>query len=159
MKHSASGFFSLVLCCEKFDTLHGKAVNTLHQRFSRNIIFTATTLDLKHILSINDTAIPDPQPLWVRISCSPLLIFSRPPLCWFRFLFSSIQFHLLNFRSFFTFFGLHIYDFYGIIIQKMIEYSIYYKQVVPPCQEENVKTRCIFQIEYLQIPLHIVTAR
>ena len=45
----------------------------------------------------------------------------------------------MNFRSFFTFFGLHIYDFYGIIIQKMIEYSIYYKQVVPPCQEENVK--------------------
>ena len=41
-----------------------KAVNTLHQRFSRNIIFTATTLDLKHILSINDTAIPNPQPLW-----------------------------------------------------------------------------------------------
>ena len=38
--------------------------DTLHQRFSRNIIFTATTLDLKHILSINDTAIPDPQPLW-----------------------------------------------------------------------------------------------
>lgn len=54
----------MILCCEKFDTLHGKAVNTLHQRFSRNIIFTATTLDLKHILSINDTAIPDPQPLW-----------------------------------------------------------------------------------------------
>lgn len=64
MKHSASGFFPLVLCCEKFDTLHGKAVNALHQRFSRNIIFTATTLDLKHILSINDAAIPDPQPLW-----------------------------------------------------------------------------------------------
>ena len=52
MKHSASGFFPLVLCCEKFDTLHGKAVNALHQRFSRNIIFTATTLDLKHILSM-----------------------------------------------------------------------------------------------------------
>ena len=64
MKLSASGFFPMVLCCEKFDTLHWKAVNTLHQRFSRNIIFTATTLDLKHILSINDTAIPDPQPLW-----------------------------------------------------------------------------------------------
>lgn len=78
---------------------------------------------------------------------------------WFKFLFSSIQFHLLNFRSFFTFFGLHIYDFYGIIIQKMIEYSIYYKQVVPPCQEKNVKIRCIFQIEYSQIPLYIVTAR
>ena len=76
-----------------------------------------------------------------------------------NFFFSSIQFHLLNFRSFFTFFGLHIYDFYGIIIQKMIEYSIYYKQVVPPCQEENVKVRCIFQIEYLQFPLYIVTAR
>ena len=41
----------------------------------------------------------------------------------------------------------------------MIEYSIYYKQVVSPCQEENVKICCIFQIEYLQIPLHIVTAR
>lgn len=41
----------------------------------------------------------------------------------------------------------------------MIEYSIYYKQVVSPCQEKNVKIRCIFQIEYLQIPLHIVTAR
>lgn len=41
----------------------------------------------------------------------------------------------------------------------MIEYSIYYKQVMPPCQEENVKIRCIFQIEYLQIPLYIVTAR
>lgn len=41
----------------------------------------------------------------------------------------------------------------------MIEYSIYYKQVVPPCQEENVKICCIFQIECLQIPLHIVTAR
>ena len=41
----------------------------------------------------------------------------------------------------------------------MIEYKIYYKQVVPPCQEENVKIRCIFRIEYLQIPLHIVTAR
>ena len=27
IKHSASGFFPLVLCCEKFDTLHGKAVN------------------------------------------------------------------------------------------------------------------------------------
>ena len=54
MKHSASGFFPLVLCCEKFDTLHGKAVNALHQRFSRNIIFTATTLDLKHILSMAD---------------------------------------------------------------------------------------------------------
>ena len=54
MKHSASGFFPLVLCCEKFDILYGKAVNTLHQRFSGNIIFTATTLDLKHILSIND---------------------------------------------------------------------------------------------------------
>lgn len=39
-------------------------IDALHQRFSRNIIFTATTLDLKHILSINDTAIPDPQPLW-----------------------------------------------------------------------------------------------
>ena len=64
MKYSASGFFPMALCCEKFDVLHGKAVNTLHQRFSRNIIFTATTLDLKHILSINDTAIPDPQPLW-----------------------------------------------------------------------------------------------
>ena len=75
------------------------------------------------------------------------------------FFFSSIQFHLLNFRSFFTFFGLHIYDFYGIIIQKMIEYSIYYKQVVSPCQDVNVKICCIFQIEYLQIPLHIVTAR
>ena len=59
MKYSASGFFPMALCCEKFDTLHGKAVNTLHQRFSRNIIFTATTLDLKHILSINDTAIPE----------------------------------------------------------------------------------------------------
>ena len=23
MKHSASGFFPLVLCCEKFDALHG----------------------------------------------------------------------------------------------------------------------------------------
>ena len=54
---------------------------------------------------------------------------------------------------------LGIYDFYGIIIQKMIEYSIYYKQVVPPCQDENVKIRCIFQIEYSQIPLYIVTAR
>ena len=43
----------MVLCCEKFDTLHGKAVNALHQRFSRNIIFTATTLDLKHILSMD----------------------------------------------------------------------------------------------------------
>ena len=96
--------------------------------------------------------------LGVRISCSPLLIFLRPPLCWFKFLFF-IQFHLLNFRSFFTFFGLHIYDFYGIIIQKMIEYSIYYKQVVSPCQEKNVKICCIFQIEYSQIPLHIVTAR
>ena len=41
----------------------------------------------------------------------------------------------------------------------MIEYSIYYKQVMSPCQEENVKIRCIFQIEYLQIPLRIVTAR
>ena len=41
----------------------------------------------------------------------------------------------------------------------MIEYSIYYKQVVPLCQEENVKIRCIFQIEYSQIPLYIVTAR
>ena len=29
--------------------------------------------------------------LGVRISCSPLLIFLRPPLCWFEFLFS-IQF-------------------------------------------------------------------
>lgn len=47
----------------------------------------------------------------------------------------------------------------SIIIQKMTEYSIYYKQVVSPCQEKNVKIRCIFQIEYLQIPLHIVTAR
>lgn len=28
----------------------------------------------------------------------------------------------------------------------MIEYSIYYKQVVPPCQEENVKIRCIFRL-------------
>jgi hypothetical protein len=64
MKHSASGFFPLVLCCEKFDTLHGKAVNALHQRLSRNIIFTATTLDLEHVLSINDTAISDPQTLW-----------------------------------------------------------------------------------------------
>ena len=96
--------------------------------------------------------------LGVRISCSPLLIFLRPPLCWFKFLFS-IQFHLLNFRSFFTFFSLHIHIFYGIIIQKMIEYSIYYKQVVSPCQEKNVKICCIFQIEYSQIPLHIVTAR
>ena len=34
----------------------------------------------------------------------------------------------------------------------MIEYSIYYKQVMSPCQEENVKIRCIFQLEYLQIP-------
>jgi hypothetical protein len=64
MKHSASGFFPMVLYCEKFDTFHGKAVNALHQRLSRNVIFTATTLDLKHILPINDTAIPDPQPLW-----------------------------------------------------------------------------------------------
>ncbi len=76
----------MVLYCEKFDTLHGKAVNTLHQRFSRNIIFTATTLDLKHILSINDTAIPDPQPLWGADFMFSLLIFSRPPLCWFKFL-------------------------------------------------------------------------
>ena len=28
----------MVLCCEKFDTLHGQAVNALHQRFSRNVI-------------------------------------------------------------------------------------------------------------------------
>ena len=41
----------------------------------------------------------------------------------------------------------------------MIEYSIYYKQVVSPCQEENVKICCIFKVEYLQIPLHIVTTR
>ena len=41
----------------------------------------------------------------------------------------------------------------------MIEYSIYYKQVISLCQEENVKIRCILQAEYLQIPLHIVTAR
>ena len=41
----------------------------------------------------------------------------------------------------------------------MIEYSIYYKQVMSPCQEENVKIYCISLIEYLQIPLHIVTAR
>ena len=27
------------------------------------------------------------------------------------------------------------------------------------CQEENVKIYCILLIEYLQIPLHIVTAR
>lgn len=159
MKHSASGFFPLVLCCEKFDTLHGKAVNALHQRLSRNIIFTATTLDLEHVFPSTTLRFPIRRPFGVRISCSPLLIFSRPPLCWFKFLFSSIQFHLLNFRSFFTFFGLHIYDFYGIIIQKMIEYSIYYKQVVSPCQDVNVKICCIFQIEYLQIPLHIVTAR
>ena len=159
MKHSASGFFPLVLCCEKFDTLHGKAVNTLHQRFSRNIIFTAPRLIWSIFFPSTTLRFPIRSPFGVRISCSPLLIFSRPPLCWFKFLFSSIQFHLLNFRSFFTFFGLHIYDFYGIIIQKMIEYSIYYKQVVPPCQEENVKIRCIFQIEYSQIPLYIVTAR
>ena len=30
---------------------------------------------------------------------------------------------------------------------------------VSPCQDVNVKICCIFQIEYLQIPLHIVTAR
>jgi len=41
----------------------------------------------------------------------------------------------------------------------MIEYSIYYKQVVSPCQEGNVKICCIFKVEYLQIPLHIATAR
>ena len=41
----------------------------------------------------------------------------------------------------------------------MIEYSIYYKQVISLCQEENVKIRCILQAEYLQIQLHIVTAR
>ena len=41
----------------------------------------------------------------------------------------------------------------------MIEYSIYYKQVVSLCQDVNVKICCIFQIEYLQIPLHIVTTR
>ena len=39
-------------------------MNVLHQRFGGNIIFTAATLDLEHILSINDTAIPDPQPFW-----------------------------------------------------------------------------------------------
>ena len=41
----------------------------------------------------------------------------------------------------------------------MIEYSIYYKQVMSLCQEEYVKIRCILQIEYLQIPLHIVITR
>lgn len=41
----------------------------------------------------------------------------------------------------------------------MIEYSIYYKQVMSLCQEGNVKIYCILLIEYLQIPLHIVTAR
>ena len=30
---------------------------------------------------------PIRSPFGVRISCSPLLIFSRPPLCWFKFLF------------------------------------------------------------------------
>ena len=32
MKHSASGFFPLVLCCEKFDILYGKAVNQMTKR-------------------------------------------------------------------------------------------------------------------------------
>ena len=63
MKDTASGIFSLILFCDKLDTLHGQAVNALHQRFSRNVIFTATTLDLKHIFSINDTAISNPQSL------------------------------------------------------------------------------------------------
>lgn len=48
MKDSASGVFSLILLCDKLDTLHGQTVNALHQRFSRNVIFTASTLDLKH---------------------------------------------------------------------------------------------------------------
>ena len=49
MKDSASGIFPLILLCDKLDTLHGQAVNALHQRFSRNVIFTASTLDLKHM--------------------------------------------------------------------------------------------------------------
>ena len=63
MKDSASGVFSLILLCDKLDTLHGQTVNALHQRFSRNVIFTASTLDLKHIFPINDTAISNPQSL------------------------------------------------------------------------------------------------
>ena len=42
-------------------TAHESSSVTAHEISN---IFTATTLDLEHILSINDTAIPDPQPFW-----------------------------------------------------------------------------------------------
>lgn len=49
MKHSASGLFFCWFSAVKNSILFtGKAVNALHQRFSSNIIFTATTFDLKH---------------------------------------------------------------------------------------------------------------
>ena len=43
------GFLPAILRRCKFYTLYRKTVNVLHQWFSRNIIFTATTLYLKHI--------------------------------------------------------------------------------------------------------------
>ena len=147
-QHSLEDVLSAIIQYQLENLMHDGEQLSLAEYAAANALYASTTLRF-----------PIRSPFGVRISCSPLLIFSRPPLCWFKFLFSSIQFHLLDFRSFFTFFDLHIYVFYGIIIQKMIEYSIYYKQVVSPCQEENVKIHCIFQIEYLQIQLHIVTAR
>ena len=51
MKHSASGFFPLVLCCEKFDTLHGKAVNTLQYQVA---VQKQETAFKKVMLAVND---------------------------------------------------------------------------------------------------------
>ena len=42
MKDSASGVFSLILLCDKLDTLHGQTVNALHQIV---MIFVETDVD------------------------------------------------------------------------------------------------------------------
>ena len=114
---------------------------------------------LPYIFSINDTAISNPQSLRsadLMFSITHLFFTASFFLVWIS------SFHSVStFRLFWTFleFHLHIYEISSIIAIKVERIQHNYMQVVSRCQEENVISYCTFWIEYLQIPLHIVTAR
>lgn len=141
-----SGFLPAILRRCKFYTLYRKTVNVLHQWFRRNIIFTATTLYLKHILSIYDTTISDPQPFRSADFMISIVHLSRPPLCWFRL------FRFLLPSTFELSFTFHLFPLaYLLIFQynnpKVERIWHYYIHRASLCQVGIVKVCCIFQNE------------
>ena len=109
-------------------------------------IFTATTLYLKHILSIYDTTISDPQPFRSADFMISIVHLSRPPLCWFRL------FRFLLPSTFELSFTFHLFPLaYLLIFQynnpKVERIWHYYIHRASLCQVGIVKVCCIFQNE------------